>query len=626
MCSMNFLKNPTNITIERNLGWNFTGNDKFIFNFTASYNEVYSNIYFNCLMSNDRYNPKINNTCLIETSDQLTIVVDNNAYPISNNFNRIKIIGTRIYIDNSSESVFFSGVNIFRSWLEWNNATIDNELKKMAEGGINFIRFPVQWPRFETSYNQFDEDYKKNLSYIIKKASEYDIFVELVLPDEIPGPTGTSWLLQYYNHYWWTNKTFRDLQYHFFYEFGRWMYENKFDNIVDVSIMPEASFGGDWYDPITYSQLSLFITPDSTARAEAEKDWENWLAYRGKPIRPINTIIITNNDKYEYALWVNTRLKSLIELRNDAFKNGSNYSYYTTAEAGQGGWQYDYDIFLPVSNYDLKPDFWMHAVDIPQVHNYVPYSIFYQISYTSGIPTYINVSNEFDKPLIIGETQWNYANVVNMLVPEAWSNLNNKLYFIKNNTTSSGFAIWSWNDYDTRAFGFEDINLNGRLILENFSDWNYKNLNESVILNLNKGLNFISLPFYVQKASKTFNNSNISTVYSYELGWKVFHYDKFIPSNLDKLPKNSGYFIRSNNYSNITIYGLKKYYKNSKNLTNLNLGWNLIGVLGNITLTLRAINNYNITELWTYNNGQYERLNINTMLIPKNAYWVYVSN
>jgi hypothetical protein len=623
MCAMQ-TPNTISLTLQKNLIWNVYKNESVKFNFTAPYNDDYNTIYFNCSAFNitDRYNGSKIFSCSINTLDQLSTVSNNGSTPaIRNNYNRVSITNRNFYIDGNK--AFFSGVN----WADWrhyqtNFTIVDQELQKMDDAGINYIRIYIEKDGFSPSPGIYSTTYKNQLTYLIKKAAEHDIFVELV-----PSGYWGSWVAQYYHDYWWSNETLQSVDEDYYYNFGKFLYDNKFNNILYISMMQEGSYEYDWYDPLSSYEYNFSI-PGAKALAEAQNDWKSWLAYRNKSITKT-----MNSDKYEYANWINFRFKSLIKLRAESFRRGSNYSYYVGAQGGEGSIMYDYLIWDSFCWHTLKPDFWVHLVDVPEIHDYTPLydpNFTNYWAYTTGFSTFNDVIKDFNKPIFYGEMNYNYSS--DMDYPNAWLNLKQKMDFIKN-TNSGGFGVWAWKDYtgdqEFKKWGFNDLDFNKRPILDDYTDWNYQNLNDSITLNLKTGLNFVSIPFPIRnKNLSNLINNNISRAYNYENGiWSIYNYNMPDLSNFYLLNDRKGYFLLVNSPTTIKINGLKKYYNDSLFNYNLNNRWNTIAIMGSNPISVaRLRNTNNITEVWTFNGTSYIQMVDSANLIPGNGYWVYVIN
>lgn len=469
MCSQ---QAQNGLVLQKNLLWNVSKNELTYIQLTSPNNNGL--IFFNCstFNINDRFTGAKDFSCVLDTSDSLSVVKNSGTEHAFNNYNRVRITGRDFYVDGNK--MFFSGVN----WADWrayssNFTRVDEELQKMHAAGINFLRIYIEKDGFSPAPFSYSDEYKNKLAYLINKAAEYNIFLELV-----PSGYWGSWVAQYYSNYWWTNATLQDVDRDYYYNFGKFLYDNRFNNIVYVSVMQEGSYQFDWYDPLSTKQFGYFyISPSGLS--DAQRDWENWLAFRGK-----QTSLPMYYSKYEYANWVNSRFRDLIKLRAEAFRAGSNHSYYVGAQGGEGGALYDYELWGPACNTALKPDFWIHAVDVPEIHDYTPlYDPTFRgyWSYTAGFQTFDAVVNEFQKPVLFGEVNYNYTGTVDMSSVNAWPSLRQKLDFIKS-TTAGGFAVWAWKDYVgdeiTTKWGFYDVNFTKREIVDNFTEWNNLNIPE----------------------------------------------------------------------------------------------------------------------------------------------------
>ncbi len=639
------------VTLQRSLLWNIAPGEVAKFKFTSPFDETHPSVYFNCSKFNLLSNPAIKSySCRLDTTDRpataITPVAGKAPLPPSPLTNRVSYSNRGLYVDGSP--AFFSGVN-FANWhqqlnpnIRDNHTAVDMELQKMDDAGVNMLRVFVDKDYFSPNlytlplqpFETYPQGYQDSLTYLIKKASDHDIMIELV-----PSGYWANSVKAYYSDHWWTEPPFIDFEKNYYYEFGRYLYSHGFDNIAYISMMQEGSGCFDWFDPLSAPRRG-FSYPGPAGISSAQLDWQSWLSFRGKP----TSTPMDFAHRFEYAAWVNNRFADLVQLRTDAFKAGSQNAYPVGAEGGGGvtGGAFRYDIQDTVCWTTLTPDFWAHAVDVAEIHDYDAYSELNNppcgtgvCTYQSGFRAYDTVLQAFNKPTFYGELNYDqHPLFTNAAV--AWPKISQKMDFIKT-TPSVGFSIWAWNDYGnsgvcsgTDCFGFENNDLSPRPILDNFRDWNYANLARPVNIPLQAGLNFVSVPVRLKLSDPSSlipssTNPRIDGVWNYENGvWKVYRPGLAALSNLNKFEPQKSYFVSATAPATLALSGLNRFYKNSRRINAVALGqWTTLGLLGSSPAPLPGVTVAAVAEFWTFQNGANLQLDpLSDSLQPLKGYWI----
>lgn len=153
---------------------------------------------------------------------------------------------------------------------------------------------------------------------------------------------------------------------------------------------------------------------------------------------------------------------------------------------------------------------------------------------------------------------------------------------------------------------------------------------QQLIINLQQGYNFISIPFELSNNNieSVFAGilSDLNRIYSYETNWNVFRTNPNPPSTLTSVESLNGYIVILNNPASITISGT---IDNNKQ-RNLNQGWNLISInsINQIPIT-SALQGLDYLSVWRFdaNIQDYVQLNIATdSLEPGKSYWIYLNS
>ncbi|HIH42473.1 TPA: hypothetical protein HA246_02400 [Candidatus Woesearchaeota archaeon] len=171
-------------------------------------------------------------------------------------------------------------------------------------------------------------------------------------------------------------------------------------------------------------------------------------------------------------------------------------------------------------------------------------------------------------------------------------------------------------------------------------------------LNLKEGMNLVSVPLVADdsKLESIFKNNlkDVETVYSYDsqsaaqstsVPWKIWHADKNIPSDLEKIEPGKAYWVKAKTQFSVAIKGQLGIGEAQMPVsTKVTKGWNLVGVHSTKKQTINdAFANikgkYN--SLWQYKNNALDKIDINAKpdymdynygdLIPGKGYWIYMS-
>ncbi len=356
---------------------------------------------------------------------------------------------------------FLHGVNISSFWNAWDDATIRREIRKIGAAGLSFIRVYLDWTRFEPRPGVFSDAYRHSIAVFLETADSLGILVE-------PVPVGNwgGWNYELYRDHWWTSRESREANARYFREFGRWLDSLDVSNILYVSVMQEGSWNFDWYDPLNGHDWGIPY-PGPGAIAEADSDWASWLEDHGRTYETF-----AKADPEVFGRWASERFADLLFLRAQAFREGSRYRFAVGAEGVGGSVQYDRRLKgKHVSFYGL-PELWAHVVDCIEIHSYTPFTGDGYWSGSTGLRTFLEWMEPFNKPHNVGETNWMHANErIDMSDTEtAWPKLREKLEYIRA-LGYTGYAIWAWMDYDRRKLGLLDSEFRPRPVLDSLSAW-----------------------------------------------------------------------------------------------------------------------------------------------------------
>jgi len=156
---------------------------------------------------------------------------------------------------------------------------------------------------------------------------------------------------------------------------------------------------------------------------------------------------------------------------------------------------------------------------------------------------------------------------------------------------------------------------------------------------LRQGWNLVSTPIIPENRNVrvVFADimNNLDKIYAYERGWKVFNANSDIPSNLYEIKPGQAYWIKMTNSDVWDVEGSLFVVEGDKPPRPPEIlvspGWNLIGVH---SLYKLEMNDYfenidgDYLSLWTYENGQPVKLDINSnpILRPGDGYWLFMKD
>jgi hypothetical protein len=248
-----------------------------------------------------------------------------------------------------------------------------------------------------------------------------------------------------------------------------------------------------------------------------------------------------------------------------------------------------------------------------------------------------------------------YDFYINRVVYNVFKTTDDKIHYlfvnINNPVTSSpeGYTLnFDISSYDLEGDSFNVYNvINGQsyLIYENIElpteiefDIGGEDIVEFIVeeytdvrtfnLNLNKGINLISIPLILEDYSinTIFEpiKENLTSIYHYYNNeWKAYHTNPDITSGLNELKPKSGYFIIMKNNSILELNGAITYENGSVPVIQLKEDWNLIGVQGLTDLEVLDLP-FDYESLWKLNESNcYEEIFTGTLSTGK-GYWVEI--
>jgi hypothetical protein len=294
---------------------------------------------------------------------------------------------------------------------------------------------------FDPSLNPI---FYNKLLYILTAMEQKGLYVEPLLME--PWKFGNIMTM------WWTNTTLQN-QISFFYRtFTSWLKEIDLHNVVYITLWSEASYYLEWTDGY------YVVTNNLACYSQANSDWINWLSNRG--VAPVNLSLNTIKEYLsQYIDWSQTTFIKITQLKAQAVKSAwpemltsSEMGYPNGNQVGVGG------AYCPSAYLDLCANM---TVNILNDHDYFDSTWWSQTPYFNATTGRVVVCNEIGPPFFLGV----YAN-----------DTQNWWYYMEPKMSmavkyGSGFAIWTWMDYDNLPWGLNDINGEPRPVLQMIKQW-----------------------------------------------------------------------------------------------------------------------------------------------------------
>jgi hypothetical protein len=251
--------------------------------------------------------------------------------------------------------------------------------------------------------------------------------------------------------FWWTNLVLQERIRFFYKTYAEWLKNMSWNNIVYITLWSEASYYYEWADG------AYVIEKQMPNYNKTNEDWKGWLSQN--EITPVDlTIDNINRHIDQYRAWSKNRFNLVTEIKANAVKEGWPGSLvaaemgYPLERCGTG------PAYHPSRYLQLSAEIY---VDVLSEHDYFDSTWWALEPYLESVGEKPVIANEIGPPFYLGV----YANDTERW----WQYIKPKMELAA--TTAKGFAIWSWKDYDERAWGLKDINFNPRPVLQLVSDW-----------------------------------------------------------------------------------------------------------------------------------------------------------